>query len=268
MIEFDRVSFRYESGNDIFRNHSFRLKPGGILAILGPNGRGKTTLLKCILGILTPTNGRISVDGETGYVPQQASTLFSYTVLDMVVMGRTRHIGFFSSAQPRDYRIAEEALRTVGVKDLVERTFMELSGGERQLVLLARAVASECSLLILDEPTSALDYRNQRKVLHALERLARQRDLTVVFTTHSPNHAAYLADHVLLMRTPDHYRFGAINEVMTETNLEELYGIEVRNVAYDYSGGRGRAIVPVLHASSSDQQGENHEQDRCSVLRH
>ena len=267
MIEFDHVSFRYARGGDVFRDHSFHLKHGGILAILGPNGRGKTTLLKCILGLLDPSDGRVKVDGETGYVPQQASTLFSYTVLDMVVMGRTRHIGLFSSARREDYRIAEEALQTVGVGGLAERTFMELSGGERQLVLLARAVASDCSLLVLDEPTSALDYRNQRKVLHALERLTRQREITVVFTTHSPNHAAYLADHVLLMQSPDHYRFGKIDEVMTEANLEELYGIEVRNLEYDYSGGRGRAIVPVFHLRPSDEE-EYYEQDRSPVFGH
>ena len=131
---------------------------------------------------------------------------------------------------------------------------MELSGGERQLVLIARAVASECSLLLLDEPTSALDYHNQRKVLHALQRLTEQRELTVVFTTHSPNHATYLADHALLMYAPDRYHFGAIDEVMTDTNLQELYGIEVRKVEYDHHGERQRVIVPLFHRAALKEE--------------
>ncbi|WP_319559312.1 ABC transporter ATP-binding protein [Marispirochaeta sp.] len=245
MIEARDISFGYSGGGKIFRNHSFRLEKGKSMAILGPNGRGKTTLLKCLLGLFPVGGGEIIRNGECGYVPQKASVVFSYSVLDMVVMGRARHIPLFSSPGAADYHIAESLLDTLGITRFRDRDFSSLSGGEQQLVLIARALASECSLLVLDEPTSALDFKNQGRILNTIRDLSGNEGLSIIFTTHSPDHAAFAADDVLLMYSPDEYLFGPADDTMNDDNLRRLYGLEIRGVEYTHSRGRGRALIPV-----------------------
>ncbi|WP_321990961.1 ABC transporter ATP-binding protein [Marispirochaeta aestuarii] len=245
MIEVQNISFGYSGGGKIFHNHSFRLKKGKSMAILGPNGRGKTTLLKCLLGLLPLCEGEIMRNGECGYVPQHAAVVFSYSVLDMVVMGRARHIPLFSSPGAADYHIAESLLETLGITRFRDRDFSSLSGGEQQLVLIARALASECSLLVLDEPTSALDFKNQGRILNTIRDLSGNEGLSIIFTTHSPDHAAYAADYVLLMYSADEYLYGPAEEIMSDENLHSLYGLEIRGIEYTHSRGRGRALVPV-----------------------
>ena len=245
MIDVRSISFAYPGGAEIFRDHSFRLEKGKSMAILGPNGRGKTTLLKCLLGILPVNGGFVIRSGECGYVPQQAAVVFSYSVLDMVVMGRARHIPLFSSPGREDFRIAESLLGTLGISHFRDRDFSSLSGGEQQLVLIARSLASECSLLILDEPTSALDFKNQSRILNTLRELSGKEGLSIIFTTHAPDHAAYAADDVLLMYSPYEYLYGACDETMSDENLHRLYGLEIRGIEYTHSRGHGRALVPV-----------------------
>jgi iron complex transport system ATP-binding protein len=246
MIEAQHISHAYGEGDYVFRNLSFHLDTGKTMAVLGPNGRGKTTLLKCLMGLLPPREGAVRVDGEYGYVPQHAAVIFSYTVLDMVVMGRARHIPLFSSPRRRDYRIAETILEMMQLEHFAERNFTELSGGERQLVLIARALASECSVLLLDEPTASLDFKNQSMVLRTLGSLSREHGITIVFTTHSPNHAAHIADRVMLMYSQNEFLFGTVDEVMSNGSLDRLYGLEIKKLEYSHSKGVGKAIVPVL----------------------
>lgn len=246
MIEAQHISHAYGEGDYVFRNLSFHLDTGKTMAVLGPNGRGKTTLLKCLMGLLPPREGAVRVDGEYGYVPQHAAVIFSYTVLDMVVMGRARHIPLFSSPRRRDYRIAETILEMMQLEHFAERNFTELSGGERQLVLIARALASECSVLLLDEPTASLDFKNQSMVLRTLGSLSREHGITIVFTTHSPNHAAHIADRVMLMYSQNEFLFGTVDEVMSNGSLDRLYGLEIKKLDYSHSKGVGKAIVPVL----------------------
>src|SRR5262245_29938250 len=156
----------------IFRNVSLALESGELLAILGRNGRGKTTLLRALLGLQPWSSGRSEVDGAIGFVPQTAETPFAYSVLDIVLMGRARRLGTFQLPRPADYGAAREALAMLGLQHFEQRRIDEISGGERQLVMIARALASGSSALMLDEPTSSLDFRNQDVILTTMRRMA------------------------------------------------------------------------------------------------
>ena len=246
MIEATKLGVRYGEAF-VFRDHSFTLPRGNILAILGPNGRGKTTLIKTLVGLLAPTEGAVTTKAPTGYVPQSAASAFAYSVIDMVVMGRARHIALFASPRATDYDSAHEALGELGIGQLAHRPFDALSGGERQLVLIARAIASDCSLLVLDEPASALDYKNQDTILRTLVRLRTERGLTVVLSTHNPHHALYLADYALLMFSVSHYRFGPAADLLTDRDLSALYDMPVRTL--ELGEDRSKTAVPLFGAT-------------------
>ena len=161
MLELENVGFAHSGGNWLFRGVNLGIRAGEITAVLGPNGRGKTTLLRCAAGLLAPVEGRIVARCAVGYVPQNHGGGFGYAVQDMVTMGRARHIRSYATPSRHDRAAAGEALHRVGLGDLAQRPFPQLSGGERQLVLIARALASESEVLVLDEPAAALDLRNQ-----------------------------------------------------------------------------------------------------------
>ncbi len=231
-------------GKFIFRHLSFRLEAGQTLALLGRNGRGKTTLLRALLGLQRWTEGRARLDGSTGYVPQRPGTPFDFTVLEVVLTGRARHLGMLESPGPADYEEARKALDDLGMLSFEHRRIEELSGGERQLVFIARALASACDMLILDEPTSALDFHNQDLILSTLRAINRARGLTIVFASHYPQHAAQLADRVLLMEDVESHLFGTAQDVMTESELTRLYDIPIRRVLLEPDGVT--SIVPVF----------------------
>lgn len=230
----------------VFRHHSLALAPGEIAAVIGPNGRGKTTLIKTILGLHTAQEGDVDLTANAAYVPQHSGASFPYPVRDAVVMGRARHIKTFRSPTRHDYRQADAALARLGISDFAQRPITELSGGERQLVLIARAMVSESRLIVLDEPASALDYRNQQTILDVMRSLSRDDGIAVLFTTHMPQHAQVLADQVLLMKDWDDYQYGATTEVLTEANLSALYGIDIRALAFDHQGQAHQTVVPVF----------------------
>lgn len=245
MITVENASFRY-ADDWVFKDISLEVGPGRTAAILGPNGRGKTTLLKTIIGLIAPNAGRVAVEGRTGYVAQRAEVVFSYSVLDIVVMGRAAEIGMFSAPGDKDFQAARRALDRLGAGHMADRTFNLLSGGERQIVMIARALAAECSVLVLDEPTSALDFNNQSLILSTLKRIAEEDGLAVLLTTHTPQHAAHLADHVLMMYGPDEYFWGEASEALTEDNLEKLYGVPVKALEAEHAGRKTTVLAPFL----------------------
>jgi iron complex transport system ATP-binding protein len=227
------------------------LEPGRVLCLLGPNGSGKTTLMKTLLGLLPPQGGEIRLEGRSlaqwkpreraarlAYVPQAAETFFDFSLAEMVEMGRTSHRGLFARPSRRDAEVARQALDTLGISALADRPIHRVSGGERQLALIARALATEASLLVLDEPTANLDFGNQMRVLAEIKRL-RDRGIAILLCSHDPGHALEVADEVLLIQKGKTFARGAPAEVITDANLSRLYGIEVH-----YHGPHARPVPP------------------------
>jgi iron complex transport system ATP-binding protein len=245
-VRFEDLGHAYHPARWVFQNYSAEIQRGSIFALLGPNGCGKTTLLKVLLGALKPTAGKIAITGRTAFVPQLFQVTFDYSVLDMVLMGRARQVGLFSQPSALDEEAALAALDRFGIADFARHPFHELSGGERQLVIFARALVSEAEILILDEPTSALDLKNQIVVLDWITRLSHQDGLTVLFTTHHPHHALAVADNALLMLAGTRYARGPASEVLSEENLHSLYGVDIKLLSYQHNGQARETLVPVL----------------------
>lgn len=235
------------SGSVILERYGFTLPKGAVLAILGANGVGKTSLINCIAGLKRPDTGEAFCQGLVGFVPQLVDVAFDYSVIDMVLMGRARHMGLFGAPKVGDFQTAHRVMDLLSIGHLADRSFNALSGGQRQLAIIAQALASECGVLILDEPCSALDYRNQAIVIETLDRLRRDHGMTVVFTTHSPQHALEIATHVLLMHDRKSFDFGVSSEILTEENLSRLYGVPVRQA--HFQGGDSYTFAPLLSVS-------------------
>jgi iron complex transport system ATP-binding protein len=246
MLEAQHLSIGYE-GRTLAQDLDFSVFAGEIVAVLGPNGRGKTTLLRTLLGLLPAQAGHIQREGAYAYVPQQQAVPFAYDVLNIVTMGRARHLKWYQSPAAADYEIARACLDEVQLGHLADRSFSTLSGGQQQLVTMARALASESPLLVLDEPTAALDLRNQDVVLQVLDRLRHSRNLAIVFTTHQPQHALHIADKTLLMHT-DGCTFGTTAQMCTSAQLSHLYGLAIQVCAVA-GGACGRlGAVPMYSA--------------------
>ena len=252
MLELFGLGFAYSPGRWVFRGVSLTVTPGTATAVIGPNGRGKTTLVRCAAGLLDPTEGTATRACVPGFVPQAHGSTFAYRVLDMVLMGRARHIGPFSVPGSADVAAARAAIERVGIGALERRPFTTLSGGEQQLVLIARAVASGSTLLVLDEPAAGLDLRNQSRVLGLLRDLVDD-GLAVLLTTHHPDHALFLADSVVLMHGPDAVECGRAADLLTDERLTGLYAVPVHSVEYAANGVRRRAIVTGYGAGLSPE---------------
>ena len=245
MIRVSKLSFAYGS-RQVLRDVTFSVGKGDFLAVLGPNGVGKSTLFRCILGILKGYSGLITVNGRDiremsrremagcmSYIPQNHGTAFAYSVLDTVLMGTTHEVGTFSSPKASHVRFAKEALEQSGIADLAERKFTQLSGGEQQLVMIARALSQQAKILMMDEPTASLDYGNREKILTLLKNLTCS-GYTVVLSTHDPQHALSYSSSVLAMHEGTVEAFGNTADVLTADLLRKLYGIPAVIVDSDY----------------------------------
>ena len=257
-LEIKNGSFTYDTGDMVFQNITLKLHEGAVLAVLGPNGSGKTTLLKSLVGLLRLTSGDLLLDGieissdrlrtrHFGYVPQITEKPAPYSAFQMVLLGRSRFIGTFGRPADSDFRSAEEAIIRTGIRSLSERLFSSLSGGERQLVLIARALATEARILVFDEPTSALDLVNQNRTLHLLKRLSREEGYMVIFSTHNPSHALHISEKTLLLDKYGCYLFGDTSAVVTEQNLETVFGVETKIIEVPRNNGnRVWGVVPII----------------------
>lgn len=235
---------------------SFEVTPGDIICLLGPNGVGKTTLFKTLLGFLKLKGGEIKLDNKNistisqreraikiGYVPQSHTPPFPFSVMQVVLMGRTAHIGACASPSKKDIGVVEMALEQLGISFLRDRIYTEISGGERQMVLIARSLVQEPEVLFMDEPTSNLDFGNQIRVLNQIKRLAAS-GLGIVMTTHFPDHAFLCSSKVVLMQHNNIYKYGTAEEIITEKNLRSAYGIDVHIT----DTNSGKSCVPVMFA--------------------
>ncbi len=245
VVSFTGLGHSYRPGVFVFKDYSASISKGGVFAVLGPNGRGKTTLLKILLGALKPTQGTVKVEGQFAFVPQLFHVSFDYSALDMVLMGRAKKVGLFAQPSARDEEAALAALERFGMADYAHRPFHEMSGGQRQLVIFARALVAEAQVLILDEPTSALDLKNQALVLGWIDTLSRRDRLTIIMTTHHPHHALAVADDALLMLGVDDYVAGPAKSVLTEDNLGKLYGVPIKRLAFEHQGQTIETLTPI-----------------------
>lgn len=248
----------------VVRDVSFVLDDGEFLCLLGPNGVGKTTLFKTLLGLLPSRGGRVLLRGEdisnwsrkrfatqVGYVPQAHTPPFAFRLVDVVAMGRTAHLGPLSSPSRHDMRMAGEALEALSIGHLAERPCTEVSGGERQLALIARALVQKPALLMLDEPTANLDFGNQVRVLGHIARLVRDEGMTAIMTTHDPNHALRHASRAAVIGRDGAFRVGAPAEIVTEEFLRVTYGVRGHIVETILDGGDPlRICLPVAEALS------------------
>ena len=264
----EHVSFGYDSGYDprdetprsfSLRDVSVTIQRGSLTGLLGPNGCGKTTLLKLMAGVLRPRLGTVTLDGRAvggiarrelarhlAVVPQETHPAFDYSVLEMVVMGRHPHLGPFQLEGPEDIAIARESLSATGTAHLADRAYMTLSGGEKQRVVIASALAQAPAVLLLDEPTASLDLAYQLEVSSLLERLNRERGVTMVLATHDLNLAASLCDSLVLIRSGRVLAQGPTREVLTGAMIQQLYDVEA-DVQFHESSGH-LTVVPIRRA--------------------
>jgi iron complex transport system ATP-binding protein len=240
---------------------SAEIPRGSIVGILGPNGSGKTTLLRLLSGTRRPTEGQVLLEGRPlhrlsrravaqrmAVVPQETQLAFEYTVLEMVLMGRHPHLGLFELEGPSDFAVAREALRTTGTAPLEDRRFSTLSGGEKQRVVIAAALAQSSEILLLDEPTASLDLAYQLEVASLVTRLNRERGVTLVISTHDLNLAASVCSEVVMLREGHVIAAGATQDVVTPDNIRELYDVQADVHTHEATGHL--VVVPIARSIS------------------
>ena len=258
MLRAEAVSFDYAAERTAFSlaDVSVEITPGSLTGLLGPNGCGKTTLLKLLCGVLRPHGGAVTLDDRplssftrrelarhVAVVPQETHPAFDYSAMEMVLMGRHPHLGAFQLEGPADFAVVRESLSVTGTVDLADRNYMTLSGGEKQRVIIASALAQATELLLLDEPTASLDLGYQLEVASLLARLNRERRVTMVLATHDLNLAASLCDRLVLLRGGRVLAQGPTNDVLTGAMVQQLYDVDA-DVQFHPRAGH-LTVIPV-----------------------
>ena len=267
-------SFAYKGGPQILKDINIEVEPGEILAVLGPNGSGKTTMLRCMMDMLHWQSGRSLLDGEDirsipastlwkkmAYVPQAGTAATSYTAFQTVLIGRSSRIGAFSSPTEEDMKVTERVMERLGISHLADKPCHAISGGELQMVLIARAMAAEPKLLVLDEPESNLDFKNQLIVLDTMTALAAE-GVACVFNTHYPSHALQRAGKSLMLSKEGWSLFGDTTNVVTEDNIRKAFGVEalIGEVETPQNIMKNVVAVGISEEASAQGTGQVHHQ--------
>ena len=239
-LEVKDAGFYYDKNHVLFNNLSFCLDKGQVLSILGPNGVGKTSLIRCICDFEKWKLGKSFMDGKDissfsrrdlwskiSYVPQKRSFSFEYSGIDMVVLGFSSKLGPFAKPGVREYDKAENLMKRLAIENLKDKSCSVMSGGELQMVLIARALISDPSLIILDEPESGLDFKNQLKIISLIKKLSKTENISVIINTHYPAHALELADKCLMLMPNAKHKIGKISDIICKENMKEAFGVEV-----------------------------------------
>ena len=257
-LEAKHLDFGYR-GHRVGSDVSLLLEAGEVLCLLGPNGSGKTTLFKTLLGLLPPQGGQVLADGVNlesrkraeiaqlvSYVPQAHAAFFPFTVREVVMMGRTAHLGLFSTPSRRDREVAQAIIERMRLAPLADSIYTRISGGERQLVLIARALAQDARIIVMDEPTANLDFGNQVRVMEHIQALART-GMGVLLSTHDPDQAFVCADRVAMLHEGRLARTGAPAEAITAESLRQLYGVDVEVTQVETGSSARRTVcIPLL----------------------
>ena len=263
LVEVRDASFSYGM-QSIFEHLSLTVNSGEIFCLLGPNGCGKTTLLDCILGFHQLDSGSVSITGKDSgsfrpgriarsiaYVPQRHERTFPYTVREIVTMGRAAYLGMFESPSQTDRRMTDEALERIGILHLRNRPYTQLSGGETQLVMIARALVQQTPVVILDEPTAHLDFRHELVIMEVISELVKTSGLAIIMATHFPNHAFYFQNSgintkIALLHDGRFLSTGPPESVLNEDSVKQLYGVNASVISLETeSGGTLKHIVPL-----------------------
>ncbi len=263
-LEASHLDFGYR-GKRVGTDVSLSIAAGEVLCLLGPNGGGKTTLFRTMLGLLPPQGGQVLVDGldlqqarretvarQVSYVPQAHAAFFPYTVREVVLMGRTAHLGLFASPSRRDRDIAQAAMERMRLAHLADSVYTRVSGGERQLTLIARALAQDARIVVMDEPTANLDFGNQVRVLEHIQSLAGA-GMGVLLSTHDPDQAFVCADRVAMLHAGRLLRLGTPEEAISAESLREIYGVEVDLAQVPVGDASRRVCIPLLRADARQQ---------------
>ena len=258
ILEVENGCFGYPKQEEILTDINIKLEEGHILSVLGPNGIGKTTLLKCMIGLMPWSRGRSLLTGKDirtlkskeiwnmiSYIPQTHGFSFSYTGLEMVMLGPSSHLGLFSQPGHREIEMAEAMMEKVGITRLADKDCNRMSGGELQMVLIARALINEPKLIILDEPETGLDFHNQILVLNMVEKLAHEENIGAIMNTHYPTNAMSIADEALMMNRKGDRFYGPTGDILNESNISKSFDVNVVVDEIMYQNRTIRSVVPV-----------------------